>query len=584
MTTVERAPREVDEASAGPSPAGVRAENLAWRLLPLLVFALLTLITWKRWILPFQDSGREMLTAARLASGEVLYRDVGSPYGPFPAHFDALALRIFGKDLDVLIGVRILIGLLGVEALRRLAIRLAADTRVGSAVTAFIVAACAFGTGGAYPFPYSVAALEGTVGMWWAVELALASRGWRSSLFAALIAGVAAGTKMEMLPPAVAGLGAALFAKRPKREAVTAVALATLLGGTAFIVPILLFGREVLHRYGYLIAFPLPKEFRFLYERHVLFPGTTRTVFLGGGFSDDWAPAILLFGAALLLCSLPVRRAVRLSALALLVLIVPGAFGGNTDIHGLLPASAVIFLGEAFLFSRRRFSAGDPRVDRLCIAIPAMAALVRQPFFLRNVIYGAFSSPLPLAISLGWIASQAKFRRSFAVFLLGLTALRVDVKWQDVKSHPWSWLEVPRASLYVPQEEARFLRESFDYLSRVTPRDSYLAILPDPGFLLFTMDRRSPFVDDVFAPGSQDRGAEDAMIRRLQEVPVAAVVITNREFSEFGHMKYGQGVLDRFLGEVGLRFRPAVTIGAPPRERWSERHVTMGVVYLPKGP
>jgi hypothetical protein len=59
-------------------------EVLFWTLLPHLVFAIPFVATFKRWILPFEDSGREMNTALRLAEGEALYRDVGYSYGPLP--------------------------------------------------------------------------------------------------------------------------------------------------------------------------------------------------------------------------------------------------------------------------------------------------------------------------------------------------------------------------------------------------------------------------------------------------------------------------------------------------------------------
>ena len=62
------------------------------RSLPWLTFGALFLLSYKRWILPFQDHSREMEVAARLLSGEVLYRDVGLAYGPLPAYLDAAVL------------------------------------------------------------------------------------------------------------------------------------------------------------------------------------------------------------------------------------------------------------------------------------------------------------------------------------------------------------------------------------------------------------------------------------------------------------------------------------------------------------
>ena len=122
-----------------------------WALLPHAVFLLLWLVTFRRWVLPFADSGREMNTAWRVASGEGRYWDVGWSYGPLAPLVDAALLRVFGRNLDVIGAWRTLLGVLGVELLRRLARRLAADAASASAITAFAVAACAFGVGGSWP-------------------------------------------------------------------------------------------------------------------------------------------------------------------------------------------------------------------------------------------------------------------------------------------------------------------------------------------------------------------------------------------------------------------------------------------------
>src|ERR1700690_517348 len=122
--------------------------GLFWKLLPPLVFAALLGTTFKRWILPFEDSGREMNTALRLAEGEALYRDVGYSYGPLPPLIDGLLLRTFGRSLDVLVAWRTVLALFGVEALRRLGRRLAPGEPLAAAVASFAIAACAFGVGG----------------------------------------------------------------------------------------------------------------------------------------------------------------------------------------------------------------------------------------------------------------------------------------------------------------------------------------------------------------------------------------------------------------------------------------------------
>src|SRR5450756_2368635 len=86
--------------------------RLVWALLPYAVFFVLYAATFQRWVLPFEDSGREMNTALRLAHGEVLYRDVGYSYGPLAPWLDSVLLGAFGRDLGVLVAWRTLLALL----------------------------------------------------------------------------------------------------------------------------------------------------------------------------------------------------------------------------------------------------------------------------------------------------------------------------------------------------------------------------------------------------------------------------------------------------------------------------------------
>ena len=46
------------------------------------VFALLLLVSWRRWVSPMIDAGRELDLPLRLLRGEVLYRDVYYLYPP----------------------------------------------------------------------------------------------------------------------------------------------------------------------------------------------------------------------------------------------------------------------------------------------------------------------------------------------------------------------------------------------------------------------------------------------------------------------------------------------------------------------
>ena len=79
---------------------------IAVRLVPygaiFIPFGVMLVISWRRWLSPLTDSGREMDLPLRLLNGELLYRDIHYLYPPFSPYFNALLYRIFGVHLGVL--------------------------------------------------------------------------------------------------------------------------------------------------------------------------------------------------------------------------------------------------------------------------------------------------------------------------------------------------------------------------------------------------------------------------------------------------------------------------------------------------
>lgn len=554
--------------------------RVLWALLPHAVFVLLWAATYRRWILPFEDSGREMHTAWRLASGETLYRDVGYSYGPLAPLLDAGLLRFFGKSLDVLVAWRTALGLLGVESLRRLARRLAPDGATASAIVSFAVAACAFGVGGSWAFPYSAAALLGTVLTWASAERALSSDGPRASAAAGLLAGLAAACKLEIVPGALAALALALYGRRPKREAAGALALSAGIAAVGWGLPVVLFGPAPMRRQGFLIAFDLPDAWRRVYERSVVFGGMSRTEFLAGGFLEVVLPSGVFLGALLLLLRLPAAHTRAMEA-ALFVLAGAAGLAGtrNEGINALLPAAlvivaAVLSRAVADLARGRR-----PVSEGAAVAAAALPAVCRQPLFLRNPVYQAFAAPLALVVALAWAARRFAARRAFVAAVLGLCAAQAVQRVGGIGMAPMVLTRLPGVTAYLVPGEARLLTQASEAIERLTPPGAAVGIFPEPGTLLFTTGRRNPFVDELFLPGVQNAAAEDEMIRRLRSDPPALILLTNRRFPEFGEANYGHGLLDRFFAEVFARYAVAGRIGGGPAML---RHASEAVVLVPR--
>ena len=564
---------------------GKRRIFLSWQALPFAVFAFLYVVSFKRWLIPFQDSGREMNVPARLAAGEVLYRDVGYFFGPLPAYLDALLLRVFGRDLDVLLAWRAALALLAVEALRRLALRVAPDGRVAACATAFAVAACAFGLGGAWPFPYSVAALEGTAALWWALELSLSAEGPSRVAAAALVGGLGAGAKVEFLPAAVAVLGFSFFARRSRGEAAAATLAVAALGAAPFAASVLLCGLPAVESHGFLVALHTPPAWRSLYTRMVLLGGNTPAEMLAGAWRDAVFPSVLFVALALGLSRLAPSRWPRA---------LPGVLGaavgaasvlvrGNEELHLFLPMAIFVAALESVLWL---VSGPEARADggwtaRVAIGLLALAAVARMPLFFRNPVYGAFAAPLALVVAVGWMGRIAKNRTFVAGLAAGLTLAQCHDRWVEYRDRPWEWVSLPGARLYLPPEEARLVRDTDALIRERVKPGGYAMVLPEPGLLLFTTGRRSPFIDEQFHPQHQDARGEDEMIDALRTRAPEVFLVTNRPFGEFGPFAYGHGILDRFSSAILERYTRAGRLGAPPREPYRERRATEATVWVP---
>jgi hypothetical protein len=552
-----------------------------WTLLPHLVFAVLFVATFKRWILPFEDSGREMNVALRLAEGEVLYRDVGYPYGPLSPVIDGFLLQTFGRNLDILVAWRTVLAVLGVEALRRLARRLAPGESLAAAACSFAIAACAFGVGGSWPFPYSVAALAGTVGAWWALELALASESRAGSIATGVVAGLAAGTKLEIVPLALVGPLLVLALGRPRKEAFSAGAWMLGTAAIAYAVPIVRFGGDLMRRQGFLIALSVPEPWRRVYEG-VLFGGLTPADFARGGFRDVLLPSAVGIAFALLLRA----GGKRFNLVLLPLLFVAGGLTflspGNGWLHALLPLAtcvAVAGLVRAAMAWRRGDSSPDPTA--VGVALVMLPALLRQPFFLRNPVYGAFSAPLALVVALCWIGRHTHAQNAFTALVLGLSTAQIALRIQGIGMAVMTRTNLPGVSLSLVPAESRFVTEAARVIRETVPEGGTIGIFPEPGFLLFVTGRKNPFVDELFLPGGQDAAAEDLMIRRLRERPPGALLVTNRAYPEYGAAIYGRGLLDRFFLEVSRRYvlarRIGVEAGPVPL-----RHASGGLLFVPR--
>src|SRR5258706_13625055 len=159
-----RCPRRLLEACS-PRPRLKRALPV---LFPYAVFALLTWISWNRWIEPYVDTGRELMVPWRVAQGERLYRDVAFYHGPLGPFLAAGVDGLAGRSLPARTLLCAAIALLHLEGLRRLAGLLASPGRAALAAS-LAVALAAFLRPGGWLFPFSLDASIAVAALAWAL-------------------------------------------------------------------------------------------------------------------------------------------------------------------------------------------------------------------------------------------------------------------------------------------------------------------------------------------------------------------------------------------------------------------------------
>src|SRR5262245_16343634 len=195
-----------------------------------LVFAAMLAVSWRRWISPVADSGREMDLPLRLMNGELLYRDDHYLYPPLSPYLNSLLYRIFGAHLDVLQASGAICAVLIVWMCYRIARRLMTPSESAIAVIAVIMV-CVFKPAGNLIWPYAFAALHSMVFALGALLLALryAENEKRWELVAAgVLIGLAAITKQEFALAAICAVAAAIVWLRRAdfKKLVTDLALA----------------------------------------------------------------------------------------------------------------------------------------------------------------------------------------------------------------------------------------------------------------------------------------------------------------------------------------------------------------------
>lgn len=576
------APPAVRRPVLAPSPGAARSrlqtgDGTILAILALL-FAVLAVLSWRKWGMPEGDAGAELTTADLIKHGAVAYHDVRYFYGPLGVYLLALWFKLFGTSLTAAyaFGFAQAAGILG--AFYALARQWLAPLAAGLS-TAVLMAIGFSGTSFNFILPHTNSA---TFGILTVLLMLLALR--RGHLVAAGFAlGLVGLTRPEFLAVGIGGAAAYLVATWRTEALREAMDAAWRIALPAASIPLLVFGwfasQAGLH--------------------NVLFENLWPVQFLhvaGLRMQAGWAP-VSITGAF----GLVARGAAYLGLLATLVLSAEG-FARQRGLRRLLalwPLAVMVVLlvlGDQFLRATALFTseriAIQTEMRHLIIGMSWLPALAVGTFVWAAIrLYRRRETPLGgswaadfalivVAVGLGLRAynaftaegSYAPYYAAPLVLLLGILHTRVAERRPRARlavlgalgavglglatyamfglyRHLNTPVHTPRGTFVTFAPAARALQATVRAVDAEThPGQTILAAPLDGGMYFFT-DRRPASYALSLLPGLlADRYAEQREIAGLRRDHAALAVLAARDFSVWKTGAFGLGY-DKLVGD-----------------------------------
>jgi hypothetical protein len=583
--TVQAATRE--ELVRRPRVA-VGADTLALAGLGVLVVAIAA-AAWGTWGDLDSDTGFDVIAGARLADGELPYRDFTYYYGPLGAGLLALLSGAGATGLSAAVGLGLVLTVAIIAATYALA-RTLVDP-LGAFLAAAITAAVAFTPNNySYVLPHAFAAPLGTLLLLCfllaIVRFAVTRRpAWL--LCAGASAGLVTLTKPE---PALAVLaaGAAWLVLRRRAGG---------LGGRellALLVPALAIPVAV---YGAFLAAVSPHQLLLenLYPADELAAGgdtllRARMPLTAEAFARLLGKLAFYAGGAALLMLLARaiargdRRARLLTvatalAAALAVAVVVARPDGLRDgfyyAWGWVPAGALVAVAVAAGRYRRRggpWTAPDQLQLAAAIALAVVAATCLAFTFhgwrpQMAVYYAPLAALLVARLHLVELArSQAAYRLG-AAWVAFLAAAGIFLA-LDEAGREQATVRGPGGALAEAPTEAALYRQALvEVEARTRPGDP-IFVTPLMTGLYVLSERENPLREISSMPSALPTAADErAAIARLDDAGVRLVITDTRPWPGYGHGAFGETFQRRIAGWLEQGFERVRTIRAPGAER-----------------
>ena len=555
----------------------------------ILLAAVLAAVAWGTWGDLDSDTGYDVEAGARVADGELPYRDFTYYYGPLAPLVAGLATWVGGNGVGSVVGVGLLVtaGILAATyALARAYVGPA-----GAFLAAAITAAVAFApTNYSYVLPHTMAATFGTLLL---LLLLLACWGYLRSGRLALLAAAGAGAGLVTLTkpePALAAIGALglwlLLRARTgaawRRE--VPVALVPLLAVPAVVyglfvtqvsVGTLLF--DNLYPVDFLNAASGVLDARTPLDADRLLDVVRHTVPYAVGIA-----ALLLLAAAI---ERPRWRRPALAAcvagaaLAVAVALVKpdGLRDGFYYFYGWVPVGALVALVLVLRRFRRRTGGWSTQGQLDTLGATVLAVLAATTYG-EYVIHGWSDSMAayytPFAAILIARLHLVELARTRPALVLGtawvafLAAAGLGLTLKDVRAESVT-VRGPGGALAETPAAGRLYQAALDEIAARTSAGEPVFVAPLLTGLASLSGHPNGLAQISVLPGSlagDDRERE--AIAELQRSGVRVAVIDNREFPGYGHTSFGDSYDRQLAAWITDTFDRAVTLhmdGDPSR-------------------
>lgn len=534
------------------------------------------------------DSGRELMVPRRLALGERLWADVAFFHGPLGPFLAAIVEGAAGPSLPWRVALCGLVAAAHLAALQTLARRWLGPGRAAIALTVAAAAAIFLRPGG-WLFPFSFDAAVAVTALTWALVGATREPLPRDAAGGVgVLAALLARPEIGLAGAAALGLGA----RRHPRRLVPLVAAPVAAAAAGYAMLSLGIPGRTLVRDGWASVLDPPAAFRNVYRAYagldragfrtieLLLAIVVLAVFATELVAVSWA-------AGRLEASGRRRTAVAAEALLVATLVASAAVAARppgvlVDSLGAIPplvrvVPLAVLAGAAWRFATA--FRGTPARDPFD-AVPD-AALWMAAFFSARIVlaagyigpYPAFFLPLPLLVAqagLFRLADRAAPQTGAALPRLVGAALLVFAAYRGLalrdfyRGRDWGAVATPAGGLRLPEPVARATSDALAALSRLPP-GATLAGFPEAGFFNYVLDRKSPFREEQFFPGTLDEEGEREAIRVLETRPPSVLLRANVLAVGEGAPAFGRDYYPRLDAAARAALRTAAIFGPGAR-------------------